>query len=258
MSRRYNEKRLREMLQRDDLDRDDKQAIRFAVWCISQVCGGSPISPVPEIPYWRYVRYTDDGCALYQCLNCKQQYEGRTAPGWYDDYETVDGPGPGVMHYMSTVNGEQVPRYYRKREEPLYKPTFTYCPFCGVEFKSAIRPTTDNEHMLGERRQRIEKALYDRRAERVEPSWWWVIQRREVWADREQPEPWEDEGRIDPNKKGALEAYRELQYWRERCREDDKQSGGLWCKIDHEARIVKMTNEELNKRHPGWHKPREL
>ena len=27
---------------------------------------------------WRKVRYTDDGCEIYQCLNCKDTWESRT------------------------------------------------------------------------------------------------------------------------------------------------------------------------------------
>lgn len=35
------------------------------------------------IPYYRYVRYTDDGCGIEQCLNCYQEWEGRTgANNW--------------------------------------------------------------------------------------------------------------------------------------------------------------------------------
>jgi len=33
--------------------------------------------------YWRMVRYTDDGCAVNQCLACKADWESRTSPcGW--------------------------------------------------------------------------------------------------------------------------------------------------------------------------------
>lgn len=36
------------------------------------------------IPKWRLVRGTDDGCSIYQCLNCKKEWEGRGNPkrGW--------------------------------------------------------------------------------------------------------------------------------------------------------------------------------
>lgn len=33
-----------------------------------------------SIPYWRYFDYTDDGCSLYECLNCYNQWEARTNP----------------------------------------------------------------------------------------------------------------------------------------------------------------------------------
>lgn len=33
-----------------------------------------------SIPKWRYVDYTDDGCSIYQCLNCYVKWEARTSP----------------------------------------------------------------------------------------------------------------------------------------------------------------------------------
>lgn len=33
------------------------------------------------IPYHRYVRYTDDGCGIEQCLNCKATWEWRGGSG---------------------------------------------------------------------------------------------------------------------------------------------------------------------------------
>jgi hypothetical protein len=33
-----------------------------------------------SIPKWREVDYTDDGCAIWECLSCYEQWEGRTGP----------------------------------------------------------------------------------------------------------------------------------------------------------------------------------
>ena len=35
-----------------------------------------------SIPYWRSKKYTDDGCVLYECLNCYHEWEARTSPKW--------------------------------------------------------------------------------------------------------------------------------------------------------------------------------
>lgn len=38
-----------------------------------------------SIPFWRYVDYTDDGCSVYECLDCYRSWEARTDPkysGW--------------------------------------------------------------------------------------------------------------------------------------------------------------------------------
>jgi hypothetical protein len=32
------------------------------------------------IPKWRDVRYTDDGCTIYECLNCYYRWEARSSP----------------------------------------------------------------------------------------------------------------------------------------------------------------------------------
>ena len=39
------------------------------------------------IPYWRHVDWSDDGCSLFQCLNCKNGWEARTDPGaeWLEE-----------------------------------------------------------------------------------------------------------------------------------------------------------------------------
>ena len=54
-----------------------------------------------SINLWRYVLYTQDGCADYQCLMCYNSWESRTTPGYTDRW---DKPG-------------------------AYYPTFIYCPF---------------------------------------------------------------------------------------------------------------------------------
>jgi hypothetical protein len=33
-----------------------------------------------SIPFWRYQDYTDDGCSIYECLNCYNSWEARTSP----------------------------------------------------------------------------------------------------------------------------------------------------------------------------------
>jgi hypothetical protein len=35
-----------------------------------------------SIPAWRNIEYTDDGCSIFQCLNCYKTWEARTNPEW--------------------------------------------------------------------------------------------------------------------------------------------------------------------------------
>lgn len=36
-----------------------------------------------SIPYWREKEYTDDGCSVFECLNCYCTWESRTPP-WHE------------------------------------------------------------------------------------------------------------------------------------------------------------------------------
>ena len=98
---------------------------------------------------WRYVEYTDDGCALYQCLLCKNKYEGRTAPGWYE-YQTK-----------------------------IYHPVFVFCPFCGTKWDGGLQEGGHgNDRNLGPRRLKIQEALiesWSRRAA-MRPARCWVLE----------------------------------------------------------------------------------
>lgn len=85
---------------------------------------------------WRTVRYTDDGCSLYQCLNCKNQWESRSIPGYItadytEDYRTIEGTF----------------RYIPKQH---------YCAYCGIKFDGVVGyQHPSNEKCLGKRRFEI-------------------------------------------------------------------------------------------------------
>lgn len=51
-----------------------------------------------SIPFWRMVKYTDDGCAIFQCLNCYKGWESRTGPISFDaQYNWVFCPYCGIQ-----------------------------------------------------------------------------------------------------------------------------------------------------------------
>lgn len=64
-----------------------------------------------SIPYWREVKYTDDGCSVYECLNCYSGWESRSAPWWSED-----------------------------GKKPERKGVWNFCPVCGVKWIGQIIP----------------------------------------------------------------------------------------------------------------------
>lgn len=98
-----------------------------------------------SIPKWRMVRYDDDGCCLYQCLNCYEQWSGRGAPG--DTWE-------GVYH-----------EYWK------------FCPCCGIRWEGSQRERSDR---FGPRRQRAYDAEWERESEEPLADYWFVVEQQEI------------------------------------------------------------------------------
>ena len=204
-----------------------------------------------SIPRWRYVNYTDDGCAVFQCLACKGQWEGRSEPGWFDCYEEV--PEPTEDSFTVLVGEEKKPRHTRKRDTPIYKPVWRFCPLCGCEWEGPIECSDDNERMFGPKRaakaQRV-RAILDtyplekRYGNHHEPEWWWVLQTREVWPDRDEPEEWSPKHKINPYRVGAVRALEILRREQKDLKtgtEEDSLFG-----VREEARLIKMTRGEMD------------
>jgi hypothetical protein len=100
------------------------------------------------VPRWRVDRYTDDGCSVFQCLNCYKSWEGRCSPGY--------------------------------THEGIYNASWRFCPICGVEWKGPMRESEDE---FGPRRTKIKEAIrrywdaipWDQRYPKP-PAFWWVIE----------------------------------------------------------------------------------
>lgn len=123
---------------------------------------------------WRTIRYTDDGCCLYQCLPCKATWEGRSAPGWFSTTVECD---PGTPDAHSYTQGDKT--HYYVSCEPRYMPEWTYCPYCGIKWEGPIRCDVDNERMLGERRQKAVNAPY----ESSHPDFYWTVEIKTKYQD---------------------------------------------------------------------------
>ena len=226
---------LKDMLLNGDQTPKQNRALRFALHFLTK--------PKPPRRYWRYVEYSDDGCAVYECLSCEHRWEGRSEPGWFDCFEDCEPDAEGVQSYSQ---GDKV-RYYRKREVPVYKPVWKYCPCCGVEWIGPIRSNVDNERMLGPRRLAIQNAIDnqpfgERHRPRNEPRFWWVLQERTVWGSDRAPDPWSDRYKANPNRVGAVAMHKRLIDERGMLNLDDK----LFDTTD-EVRVVKRTPEQLQR-----------
>lgn len=193
-----------------------------------------------SVPHWRYVNYTDDGCSIYQCLNCYNKWEARTAPGRYDPYEYIDEPVSGCT---VVKRGDGTHYYFLERDIPLYKEGWKFCPHCGCEWDGAIVPDYDNEYMYQGRRLEVYRMVKNLPYSSSQPDWYWLIQERQVWADRDGPEDWKGFRKYDPRRYSALDIYKELQWVREN-RFD--YSNRLFA-ITDECRAIKITPEEAER-----------
>ena len=174
------------------------------------------------IPFWRYIEYTDDGCALYECLSCHQQWEGRTAPGWVSDCQSCEATDEGAIFYGT----EGCVKKYYKTIPAVYKPTWTFCPYCGIKWKGPVRVETDNEKMLGPRRKGIkdvvdkywqEKRFAGQYDENI--PYWYVIFERETRFEEHTPEvrsqdSWTPYEKMSPTNVTLVQAYEQLQWLR--------------------------------------------
>lgn len=69
------------------------------------------------IPYWREVRYTDDGCSIYECLNCYNSWESRSPP--WNEYKGIRSARGGIWrlcpicgcHWLGQKSSEKE-KYY--------------------------------------------------------------------------------------------------------------------------------------------------
>jgi DNA-directed RNA polymerase subunit RPC12/RpoP len=78
---------------------------------------------IMTIPTIRSMYYTDDGCTLYQCLNCQAQIETRNL----------------VAKYQTN--------------ELLWK----FCPYCGIEFESYMPEKDQREKYWDDPRARTDR-----------------------------------------------------------------------------------------------------
>jgi len=206
-----------------------------------------------SIPCWRYVRYTDDGSALYQCLNCYEQWDARTAPGWHNKLVETE---VAVKGGMTITRGDGTAVHYADREEPEYIVQWKFCPCCGIRWDGPVpHDCSDNEHMLGDHRLQILRAIRRRQeAEsdarwkmpwgdrdkvwddvwRAPPAFWWVIQECSEYSD------WQDKeyayGGLMPAKK-MLYFLREHQKLREEENREQRMRG--WDNRDQVRLIVR-------------------
>jgi len=150
------------------------------------------------IPYIRYVDGADDGCAIWQCLDCKMTWECRTP---------VRGDWPSMKY-------------------------FKFCPYCGCEWKDEIKWDIKKKWDHGHGRHEIAKQA---RTERIRPLTF-KIQKRfiplnndGVTFDYQRPGAWEYERNRLRDAIVAAQALKELN--QEQDEEDDHTFGKFEYRI---------------------------
>jgi hypothetical protein len=144
---------------------------------------------------WRYVRYSDDGCAIYECLNCYRGWEGRDEPGYY--------------HW----------------ETNQYIACWHFCPFCGTKWDGPLHASEEEkEHRYGPRRARIwaaQRKRWDEEALRRnhrpdQPPFIWVIEVQAQWRDSPEAK-WESRWRFTGFKTSVRSVLNSLNTERAEC-----------------------------------------
>ncbi len=181
-----------------------------------------------SINQWRYARYTDDGCAIYQCLKCYGEWEARSSPGYMNE------------------GGE-------------YHATWHFCPLCGTKWEKMR--TTDSEwftdQQIGPRRMRIEKATdeYYRARSRcgeADPPFWYVLEEKMHWACRSPDEAeWKPACRMAGMQVSAVEALEYKWHYIDQNRErtELREDNGEDYRLVFHFRLVVVKSEEAKRRY---------
>lgn len=169
---------------------------------------------------WRLVRYTDDGCSLFQCLNCKGRWESRGAPGF-----TLD---------------------------EVYHADWKFCPICGVRWNGSHRERQDE---YGTRRTKVTNAIKRHsdaqfhaewgqpwfKRQEIElargPHFWWVVEERTHSGIYKAEQRWEFGCKADGT---IVSALRILAIKRKRLAELERHDQ----ENAHEVRIVRVRRED--------------
>lgn len=123
------------------------------------------------IPYWRNVRYTDDGCSKFQCLSCKNTWEARTSPA-HTTYKcgTCDHCKTGVY---KNDNWD----CHGKKEFAVYVPYFVFCPCCSVKWVGEmVRPENHRKAIIQRILDNEPYETRDERYRRSQPTKEWIIE----------------------------------------------------------------------------------
>jgi len=140
------------------------------------------------IPYFRHVTPTDDGCTVYECLMCKNQWESRTAPRY--DWPDI--------------------------------PQWKYCPYCGCQWAGEKKWDADNKWKKNHGKCFL--AVAERaRTERLRPLKFKIIQRfypANQNGGFDDPLEWKDARSGCPTAEMAIEYLRE-----KRAEEEDDEDG---------------------------------
>lgn len=134
------------------------------------------------IPYWRKIKYIDDGCFIYQCLNCYNTWESRTAPWFEDEKKRYSSKSDWIACPICRVKWlGKIKEKHKKYSLPKSYGTtqrLYICTFCVIEQYPGFKPEIIHSRLT------LDKAICVRDHER-EIEWDTISK---YWIEKENTE----------------------------------------------------------------------
>jgi hypothetical protein len=138
------------------------------------------------VPKWRVSKDSDDGCTIYQCLSCYNDWESRTSPASWGGKVTQRDDG---KWWWNTEYGSEQGPFDSCEEACLKTFTWRFCPYCGIEWQG---------QQISERVEMLQNLPYKcywddpESQSEYDNEKIWVIQKKTTYRYDTEPSHWYD------------------------------------------------------------------